>query len=478
MPRRDCGGKHHHISARAHARVGIFTLRRIYRARARARASAGCVRGRHTAPVPGWRADSARGLQAGFGCESAPHAVSLEPGGPSGVRAMGGGGEAEIPQDPLLVLRSKISLAALCGDAARARALAAEITAECEAGARAGVYERATRELGLDANAALITRMRAANTAKLAEMDAKIADAEENLGDSEVREALLAKAEYLLGVNGGGEEAEKALKACADKTVAVGHKIDMELSCIRAAYFALDIEGAKEHIELAKKLFAEGGGDWERKNRLKVYEGLFLLMARKFDKSADLLLDSIATFTSTELLPYETFVSYTIITAIFTLERMRLKKKVVDAPEVLAVSSKIPNVAQMLNAFYECRYCDFMVAFAAVIDEVKLDPYLSRHSRYFVREARVAVYSQYLASYQSVTVTSMASAFGVSTEFLDGELSSFIAAGRLSAKIDKVAGIITTSRADIKTGNFNKVIKEGDALLNDVAKLRAMTSAD
>ena len=77
-----------------------------------------------------------------------------------------------------------------------------------------------------------------------------------------------------------------------------------------------------------------------------------------------------------------------------------------------------------------------------------------------------------------MTVTSMASAFGVSTEFLDGELSSFIAAGRLSAKIDKVAGIITTSRADIKTGNFNKVIKEGDALLNDVAKLRAMTSAD
>ena len=41
---------------------------------------------------------------------------------------------------------------------------------------------------------------------------------------------------------------------------------------------------------------------------------------------------------------------------------------------------------------------------------------------------------------------SMAASFGVSTDFLDRELAEFIVAGRLTAKIDKVAGIIETNR--------------------------------
>jgi len=48
------------------------------------------------------------------------------------------------------------------------------------------------------------------------------------------------------------------------------------------------------------------------------------------------------------------------------------------------------------------------------------------------------VYGQFLEAYKSVMVGTMASAFGVSTEFLDAELSRFIAAGKLNAKIDKV----------------------------------------
>lgn len=41
---------------------------------------------------------------------------------------------------------------------------------------------------------------------------------------------------------------------------------------------------------------------------------------------------------------------------------------------------------------------------------------------------------------------SMANAFDVSITFLDEEISDFIVAGRLNAKIDKVAGIIETNR--------------------------------
>ncbi len=45
---------------------------------------------------------------------------------------------------------------------------------------------------------------------------------------------------------------------------------------------------------------------------------------------------------------------------------------------------------------------------------------------------------QFLEAYKSVTLESMAHAFGVSPAFMDAELAEFIVAGRVSAKIDKV----------------------------------------
>jgi 26S proteasome regulatory subunit N7 len=70
----------------------------------------------------------------------------------------------------------------------------------------------------------------------------------------------------------------------------------------------------------------------------------------------------------------------------------------------------------------------------------------------------------------------MARAFGVSVGFLDRELSRFIAAGRLNAKIDKVAGVIETTRPDTKDAQYAAVIKQGDVLLNRVQKLSRMVA--
>ena len=71
----------------------------------------------------------------------------------------------------------------------------------------------------------------------------------------------------------------------------------------------------------------------------------------------------------------------------------------------------------------------------------------------------------------SVMLSSMAASFGMSTELLDAELSRFIAAGRINAKIDKVGDIIETSRPDKKNSQYQEVIKKGDHLLNQIQKL-------
>ena len=70
------------------------------------------------------------------------------------------------------------------------------------------------------------------------------------------------------------------------------------------------------------------GGDWDRRNRLKVYRGLHLLSIRQFKRSGELLLDALSTFTATELISYNDFVASTIIANALTLSRPDLKKKV------------------------------------------------------------------------------------------------------------------------------------------------------
>ena len=102
---------------------------------------------------------------------------------------------------------------------------------------------------------------------------------------------------------------------------------------------------------------------------------------------------------------------------------------------------------------------------------MKLDDLLAAHYRYYARELRIIAYAQLLESYRSVSMESMARSFGVSQDFIDVDVSKFIAVGRLNAVIDKVAGIIETNRPDTKNAQYQATIKQGDLLLNRIQKL-------
>lgn len=109
-----------------------------------------------------------------------------------------------------------------------------------------------------------------------------------------------------------------------------------------------------------------------------------------------------------------------------------------------------------------------MVDLEAVL---KKDRYLYPHCAYWMRELHILAYKQFLDAYQSVTLDAMASAFGVSSEFIDYHASRFIASNRLSAKIDKYGGVIETNRPDYKNAQYREMIQKGDLLLNRIQKL-------
>ena len=162
--------------------------------------------------------------------------------------------------------------------------------------------------------------------------------------------------------------------------VSAGKKIDATMQKCRVALFYMDLEAARGLIVDGKKL-VDDGGDWDRRNRLKMYEAVVLMLDRDFKAAAALLLETIPTFTCTELCTYERFVQYAIVTNLLFLGRPELKKKLVDGPEVLGVIGGLPPLEVMVNGLYDCDYAAFFKSLLDLEAELLKDRYLARNAR-------------------------------------------------------------------------------------------------
>merc|ERR1712071_741330 len=187
-------------------------------------------------------------------------------------------------------------------------------------------YEEVCKDLGWNVDTKLLSSMKERNEAHIKELDAAIEDAEQNLGEMEVRESNLKKAEYLCQI-GSKDASPSAFRKTYEKTVSLGHRLDIIFHNIRIGLFYIDHDLVTKNIEKAKKLIEEGG-DWDRRNRLKVYQGLYCMVIRDFKGASGYFLDTVSTFTSYELMEYSTFVRYCVQMGIIALPRNQLRDKV------------------------------------------------------------------------------------------------------------------------------------------------------
>jgi 26S proteasome regulatory subunit N7 len=380
-------------------------------------------------------------------------------------------GESKAELDGAYMEIAQLRFALGCAhlpDAEKSR-MKEQLLAHIKAKEMAPFYKSTCAMLGWPTDEVWLGAMEAANQAELDSLVEKLSNAEQNEGESEICAALLARAEFNMRI-GEKQKTIEAFEETYAKTVGLGPKLDLLLSKLRVCLFIEDVKLVSSTIQRAKGLLEEGG-DWERRNRLKVYEAVFLMSIRDFKRASTLLLDSIATFTATELLSYNTFVMYTVFTSVLALPRAELKAKVIDAPEILQVIDEVPHLTELLDGLYNCEYKKLLRALVNIVDALQIDRYLHSHARFYWREVRVLAYTQFLESYRSVSLSSMANSFGVSSDFLDKELAGFIAAERLCCKIDKVNGVVSSTRPDTKNAQYQTTIKQGDLLLNRLQKL-------
>ena len=144
-------------------------------------------------------------------------------------------------------------------------------------------------------------------------------------------------------------------------------------------------------------------------------------------------------------------------------------------------------LASLVSSLYNGNYRSFFISLAAVEENfLSQDRYLFEHRAWFVREMRLRGYQQLLQSYRVVGLDTMAANFGVTVEFLDRfvvlcgrmctanqshrDLAKFIAGDRIPCTIDRVKGIIETTRPDDKNKQYADVVKHGDTLITKLQK--------
>lgn len=270
--------------------------------------------------------------------------------------------------------------------------------------------------------------------------------------------------------------AEETLLKTVELAPSTGSKIDLYLLISRIGFFYNDLEFTKKYLDKSNE-FIEKGGDWERKNRYKTYNGIYLMSIRNFEEACKLLNESLTTFTSTELTTYEKIAQYSLICGSIIFERPDLKNKLIESPEILSINStteELKPIFELVKSIYLTEYNKFFPALLETNDLIlKKDKYLFEHCNYYMREIRCRAYSQLLESYRSLSLNSMSKSFGVSVEFLDNDLSKFIVNKKLNCVIDKVEGIVETNKNDNKNLQYNTLIKAGDALLTKLQKYGA-----
>jgi hypothetical protein len=129
-------------------------------------------------------------------------------------------------------------------------------------------------------------------TAELKKLDDKIEDCRKNQGDIEVRDAILDKAEFLSFEAKDYKESEKVFREAYKMTGGASKKMEILFEILLMNIEKEDIPVIKKDIAECHKL-VEDGADWDKKNKLKIFEGVYCMMIRDFKKASDLFVSSM-----------------------------------------------------------------------------------------------------------------------------------------------------------------------------------------
>lgn len=317
-----------------------------------------------------------------------------------------------------------------------------------------------------------IGAMQAENDAALASLEKSLEDAKESLGESDVVDAMLSKVAHFCKI-GDLAAARENLALVAARSGSASLRLDAKFTLLRLAFIFADPQERTACLEEIVALVEEAG-DWERRNRLRIYQGLDCLLRRDFETAATLFTASLSTFSSTAgCLSLPKVCSYAVLASLITQPRAALKATIVENSEVseCQCGGLLSPWDRLLGSLYEAKYAEYFATISEIEPLLRADLFLSAHSFFIMRELRITAYRQLLRSYRVLSLQSMARSFGISDSFLEDELGRFIVAGRLNCTIDKISNTVETVARDKASQVYHQLVRESDLLVSRLQRL-------
>jgi len=260
------------------------------------------------------------------------------------------------------------------------------------------------------------------------------------------------------------ENFEKLTAELLEKDCTPSLKMDILMCKIRIAIIAEDRKMLRMSVEEAENMFISSC-DWDRKNRLKVYLGLFHIMKAEFSEAAEQFSECLASFEATELLSFEELILYLVFSALLSFSRNELKDKIINNSEV----RKCQKLLVLPEFMYECQYHKILRELLNFIEIIEKDLFLSHFKEHFCKIMKIKIYSQLLLSYQSLHLEKMAQIFDVSAASIEEDLRNFINEGKLNCVIDRIDKVVKMRDAHEEDHLFEALLL-GEKILRNIKK--------
>ncbi len=113
-------------------------------------------------------------------------------------------------------------------------------------------YKIVTSTNALPLDPSILSSLEASNAATLASLDDRLSEAQKQEGESDIADALRARANHFVRI-GDKERAVEAQKVVLEKTAGLGSRIDIVLTNIRIGFFFSDHKFISENMAKAEE---------------------------------------------------------------------------------------------------------------------------------------------------------------------------------------------------------------------------------
>lgn len=192
--------------------------------------------------------------------------------------------------------------------------------------------------------------------------------------------------------------------------------------------------------------------DWDRRNKFKVYQGLYHMLKYEYKQAANLFTSTLATFQCNELFSFKDFVKYTIFCSAISYDRKSLDEKILKSTDIIEMKENCKTAYNLIQSIHGCNYFHIFKQCIEFCEENVSDIFIGDKISHFLNEIKIRSYSQLLESYSSIKLQSMAETFCISENYLERDLNQFIINERLNCMIDKIDQMVLVRECERSLG--------------------------